>query len=329
MSEENGKLEEGEVVEETSAEAAAVEETPEAVTEEVEAAPEPKPNLRDQITAKVRAERNSQNPEPDEDPTPAVEPEQYEPLITLVVDGVEQQVPQSQVLEAGKRAAQIEAAAQKRMQEAAAQKKALEEARAKIEAERQQVHQETEEEKQALLDEQAEAIANDIYSGDIDTAREAVKKLMSQTAHGTESSTLEQRMREIANETATARALKQDEERAREVFMQDYREVLQDEDLFGIANAEVERVIAENPGISRVEAVKRGGEKAIAARDRFASKANPRITDVGQDRLAAIERAKANAARSSASRTAQTVQKPRTRSDVIAEYASRRAGAVR
>jgi hypothetical protein len=309
-----------------------VEETPK---EEVKEAPKSaRQAVVDAIAAKRRAEfEPREEPSEDVEPEVASEPEEKPEMVTIKVDGREQQVPKDKVLEFGIRGLQKELAADARLAEAANLRRQVEQDQARLNAERAQMQREKEISAMAAQIQQADqkgshpakgadeyrdiakAALRAVFDGEED---EAANQLVRLTA-GRENVTPQDLQRMAAEATKQAkieiqRELRQEKwaleaREAKEWFEQEHKDIATDPEWRSMTDRETADLVAQHPDWFPKQIVKVAVERIERLR-----KSTSGIADKG-----AVKR-QIDVPRTAAGRMpAPKEPAPQTRSDYIKE----------
>lgn len=239
-------------------------------------------------------------PEVEAEPEP--EPEKEEPpterLIKVKVDGKEMEVPESQIIDAGVRTVQKEAAADQRLAEATRLLKAAQEAATP---------------KKAPLPELDEAeLANRIRMGSDEEAQEAIRILQ-----GREKATPD----EIAAAVEGRVLAKIEFQNAVDWFRGEYKEIVSDPYLLNLAIAEEARLRENGDTRSYKDVYKEVGEGVMKKLNEWrGGKAVVSTSESKQERKATIT----NLPAASARQKAPEQPKPKTQSEIIEEMRQRR-----
>lgn len=256
------------------------------------------------------------------------EENQQDHLVTIVVDGVEQQVPASKVYEHGIRTLQKESAADKRLAEASHRVRQAAEyeqrVRAQVEARLRAAQQQQNDgaplSKKQDVDVRAKArqIIDKILDGDEDEAAEALAEAM-----GRQQATPQIDPQRLVQETTRQVQRSLEQQTAIERFRQDYSHIANDANLWNMTDQETIRVAKEHPdwGPSQViaEAASRVDNwvRSVAGGPRQSETPAP---EGKQERKRTKETLKPANARQAPPKE----KKPATRSEIVAEMRKRR-----
>jgi hypothetical protein len=239
-----------------------------------------------------------EEPETPEEPEPEKEEPPAERLIKVKVDGKEMEVPESQIIDAGVRTVQKEAAADQRLAEATRLLKAAQEAATP---------------KKAPLPEMDEVeLANRIRMGSDDEAQEAIRILQ-----GREKATPE----EIAAAVEGRVLAKIEFQNAVDWFRGEYKEIVSDPYLLNLAIAEEARLRENGDTRSYKDVYKEVGDGVMKKLTEWrGGKAAVSTSESKQERKATIT----NLPFASARQKAPEQPKPKTTAEIIEEMRQKR-----
>lgn len=202
---------------------------------------------------------------PQAEQTAEAQPGETQPperMVTIKVDGEERAVPESEVLEHGKRALQKESAADRRLKEAAEKLQAAEARRAEVDAFARQLQAQHEQiqgtrlstQDAAELRQRARGFMEKLLSGDEDAAVDTLTELLGRgNATPDVSAMIEQATLAAKNEVQRAEEVRSQEEAkrahaaAKANFDSKFKEIAADPMLYRLADQETERVLADHP----------------------------------------------------------------------------------
>jgi hypothetical protein len=302
-------------------------------------------SLVEDIARKAREERAAQRgetlepeaetPEPEveaaepevEAPEPEVETETpAEELITIKVDGKEQQVPISKVRDIGVRALQKELAADARLNEAAQRAKELEERENQIKQREMlardlelRYKQDNAGPPKGAQDfkETAKKVLNAIYDDDQDKAADALTQLFA----GRQSATPDvdtvvrqaaQAAREAARQEYEERKAREDHVKAVEAFKQTFPDIVSDQRLFDQADRETLVVKKEHPDWALPQILEEAGKRVSEWKRHFGGS---EVTQKATARKQSLD----NPSSASVRHSPPPAQEPKTASQTIAE----------
>lgn len=274
-------------------------------------------------------EQDSQDPEPTG--TADGEGEGDEDLVTIVVDGVEKQVPRDQVYEHGIRALQKESAADKRLAEAAEKMKAATEYERRVQQQVEsqlRTQQKKDNDGEPLSKKQdeeirakARKIIDKILDGNEDEAAAALAEAMSGRGNSTPS--IDQNT--LAKEVAQKVQRDMDAQAGIAALNEQYAHIAQDTQLWNMADQETLKVQAEHPDWkpSKVilEAAKRVDSWVKSVGGGQTKSSDTPAPTGKQERKRTTEKLRTAA---SAKVPAEPEKRPPTRSEVVANMRKRR-----
>lgn len=280
-------------------------------TEPVEAeAPAPTPTnmrqaLMDEIARKTREERRERLGEPEveteaetaaepltEDDLPIAgsaekTPAPDEEMVTIKVDGVEQQVPASRVQEIGIRAMQKELAADARLNEASQRQKQIEEQQAALRKREMEVEKVANDLQQRYnhnnagpskdaqdFKETAKSVLKAIYDDDQDKAADALAQLFQGRQQATPDlqtvvRQAEKAARDAARQEYAERTAREDHAKAVEAFKKTFPDVASDPRLFDEADRETLKVKKEHPDWELSKILEEAGKRVVEWKRQF------------------------------------------------------------
>lgn len=205
----------------------------------------------------IADEPRDQSPEPDQD------------LVTILVDGEEQQVPRSRVLEQGVRTLQKEAAADKRLAEAtkiyqraelleAQQAQRLQQAEDQLRqvAERQNQGAPLSPQQDADVKQKARELATQLLDGDEEQVTDALAEVLSK---GRQEPTQQINPNQIADQAVQAMQQKLDYRDAMSTLKDEFPKLFEDQILFNMADNISKEFAQEEPGISLKDLILKSG----------------------------------------------------------------------
>lgn len=259
------------------------EETVEAVEETAQTPEEEMKPLsqRDEVVQKIREKRDQEikadmgvteevteeepeEPEVEEPEGELEEPEEEpeepkEELVTIKVDGVEQQIPKDKIVEMGIRTAQKESAADYRLKQLALKQKELDQREAQVremlakhqeEAPKQEVSQRKQEFAKALIEDEDKAA--EMYADSLERVARLEAKF-NELAESTRANS------DFVQEQRTTSAMS-----LANLFKREFPHLARTRELVMLANEETKRIQYENPDMSKEEVIIQAG-KAVEA----------------------------------------------------------------
>jgi hypothetical protein len=229
------------------------------------------------IVEKRKEQRDDQGTTPKQNPEDVGMPDNYHGkesggTVTLKVNGEETEVPAEKVLDAGIRSLQKESAADKRLEEAGQKMSDLDAREQRIETREQELKAakigkpggepapsapaDVPAKPDENLDEQAETLVDELWSGDKEKATGAVKTILERSNAATP--TPNQQV--SAEDVATIVEQRQEASATLKRFYERYPEVENDVNLYNIVNNESKRIYKEHPEYSLEELMMESGK---------------------------------------------------------------------
>jgi len=291
--------------------------------------PEPEPAAEPEAEAEAEPEAEPE-PEPEPEPEAERQPEPDDEMVTIKVDGVEQQVPASRVREIGIRAMQKELAADARLNEASQRQKQIEEQQAALRKREMEIEKVANDLQQRYnhnnagpskdaqdFKETAKSVLKAIYDDDQDNAADALAQLFQGRQQATPDlqtvvRQAEKAARDAARQEYAERKAREDHAKAVEAFKKTFPDVASDPRLFDEADRETLKVKQEHPDWELPQILEEAGKRVVKWKRQFGGS---QVTQTATARKQSLDNPQAANVR----HAPPPAQKPKTASEKIAD----------